>query len=469
MNFTLGRGDEMAKTSTPGNVLISKLNEIRIINPIFFYSGSTLVLTFLLGFLFIIIDFLSIAAFFLDIAFIAFLLTFIGYTSTDHFNNLIEPVIEFIKQAYARSKVGTIFGIFIIVMISAVIYSIILQINLLSHSILAIFVASDLIFVSVGLTMIIRVRKFANFAHAEFIMVGIYSGITLNTILGNHGGEWYNLIFFQLIIAFLGAGLIGILSELLVFRPLTRRNATPLSLMVASIGLGLVIRQSIQEVHGSIPRTYPPNFPDIFREWADIPVLGVFFAEQTRWDLPGNLPIIIPRADLWGLIFMILTITGLQYIFKNTTMGISMRATADDPDLAEITGINTSRVIYFTWFVSSGVSGMGALFLFKSSQIQPGIGFAQLLLIFSVVVLGGFDSFEGTVVSGFIISYSMSAAVIFNNQMHTAQKNSELLDKMIFWSTSGDWKLVIAFAIIIVVLIFRPRGIFGLVDPKSKL
>jgi branched-subunit amino acid ABC-type transport system permease component len=207
----------------------------------------------------------------------------------------------------------------------------------------------------------------------------------------------------------------------------------------------------------------------VFDNWGSIPILGVLFDERTNFDLPGNLPVNIPRADMWGLIFMIVTILGLQYIFKNTTMGIAMRATADDPELAQITGINTRRVIYFTWFISSGVSGMGALFLFKSAQIQPGSGFVQLLLIFAVVVLGGFDSFEGTVISGFIVSYSMSAAVIFNNRMQIAQQESELIDRMVFWSTSGDWKLVVAFAIIIVVLIFRPRGIFGLVDPKSKL
>jgi branched-subunit amino acid ABC-type transport system permease component len=468
VNSIWGRGDEMSETITSKNWYL-KLIEFREIYPIFVYSLITFVITLLLGIILYLLGTIGPAAILLDIAFISFVFTFLGYTSTDHFNNIMNPVISKLQDYYARSKVLTIIGIFLAVMILAAILSILTQINLVSHSILAIFVASDLIFVSVGLTMSIRVRKFANFAHAEFAMVGIYTGITLNEILGSGGNEWYDLIFFQVIIAFFGAGIVGVLSELLVFRPLTRRNATPLSLMVASIGLGLILRQSIQEVHGSIPRTYPPKFPDFFDSLADIPVLGVLFADQTRWDLPGNLPVTIPRADLWGLIFMILTIFGLQYIFKNTTMGIAMRATADDPDLAEITGINTSRVIYFTWFVSAGVTGMGALFLFKSSQIQPGSGFVQLLLIFAVVILGGFDSFEGTVISGFILSYSMTAAVVFNNRMHIAQKNSELLDHMVFWSTSGDWKLVVGFVIIIVVLIFRPRGIFGLVDPQSKL
>ena len=146
-----------------------------------------------------------------------------------------------------------------------------------------------------------------------------------------------------------------------------------------------------------------------------------------------------------------------------------MRATADDDDLAQITGINTKRVIYWTWFIAAGVTGMAGIYFFEASQIQPGSGFIQLLLIFAVVILGGFDSFEGTVISGFIISFTMTVAVILNSELGRIEKQNELLDKMVFWSPSGDWKLVVAFAIIIVVLIFRPRGIFGLIDPRSKL
>ena len=63
----------------------------------------------------------------------------------------------------------------------------------------------------------------------------------------------------------------------------------------------------------------------------------------------------------------------------------------------------------------------------------------------------------------------MTVAVILNSELGRIEKQNEILDKMVFWSTSGDWKLVVAFAIIIVVLIFRPRGIFGLIDPRSKL
>ena len=112
---------------------------------------------------------------------------------------------------------------------------------------------------------------------------------------------------------------------------------------------------------------------------------------------------------------------------------------------------------------------MGALFFLESSNIIPFSGFAALLLIFAVVTLGGFDSFEGTLISGFIISFSMTASVIVNQILSNYEQTSPTVDKLVFWNTSGDWKFATPFAVIILVLFVRPRGIYGLVDPNSKL
>jgi branched-subunit amino acid ABC-type transport system permease component len=90
-------------------------------------------------------------------------------------------------------------------------------------------------------------------------------------------------------------------------------------------------------------------------------------------------------------------------------------------------------------------------------------------VIFAVVIFGGFDSFEGTLVSAFIVSASMTLTVIFNSRMGELSDEYEFIDSVVFWSTSGDWVQVVPFAIIIIVLFIRPRGLFGVVDPRSKL
>ena len=374
------------------------------------------------------------------------------------------------------------------------ILTLITRINFLQQTVFAIVVAANLIMASVGLTLTTRVRKFSNFAQSEFLIVGIYVSVALgiattkylerNFIFMYNIFSTFELFFIELLLAFVITGLVGVLSEILIFGPLAKREATPLSLMVGSIGLGLILRQTVQEIYGSVPRTSAPKYPEIFDEIGDslhefgqIPVIGwIFnfismpFAESTKFYF-FNVGVIfrISRDETWAIIVCFFTLYLLHYIFTKTTLGVSMRATADDDDLAQITGINTKRVIYWTWFIAAGVTGMAGIYFFEASQIQPGSGFIQLLLIFAVVILGGFDSFEGTVISGFIISFTMTVAVILNSELGRIEKQNELLDKMVFWSTSGDWKLVVAFAIIIVVLIFRPRGIFGLIDPRSKL
>ncbi len=346
------------------------------------------------------------------------------------------------------------------------------RINYVQQLSLMIVTASNLILVSVGLTLTTRVRKFSNFAHAEFAIIGIYTAIAIKNAAAEagHVNPWYQWIYFEIPLAFVLAGIVGILSEFLVFGPLTRRNASSFSLMVSSIGIGMIIRQTVQEIFSAIPKTASPHYPGFFDTIGEIPIIGILFRDRSTYWI-GTRDVLISRDEVWAVITMILTVLALRYLFTRTTLGMSMRATSDDAELAQISGINTQFVIYSTWFIAAGVTGMGALFLFEASQIQPGSGFVQLLLIFAVVTLGGFDSFEGTLISGFIISFSMTAATMLNSSIGRLERSSdsEFIDAIVFWNTGGDWKLVAPFAIIVVVLLFRPRGIFGVVDPRSKL
>jgi branched-chain amino acid transport system permease protein len=441
---------------------------------------------------------LTIAAFFFNVSILGFILLFLEFLKRERFkkfiNALIFPLVEYYKKKdYKKFTFRVLFWLFLMYLV-LLILTLFTRINFLQQTVFAIVVAANLIMASVGLTLTTRVRKFSNFAQSEFLIVGIYVSVALgiattkylerNFLFMYNIFSTFELFFIELLLAFVITGLVGVLSEILIFGPLAKRDATPLSLMVGSIGLGLILRQTVQEIYGSVPRTSAPKYPEIFDEIGDslhefgqIPVIGwIFnfismpFAESTKFYF-FNVGVIfrISRDETWAIIVCFFTLYLLQYIFTKTTLGVSMRATADDDDLAQITGINTKRVIYWTWFIAAGVTGMAGIYFFEASQIQPGSGFIQLLLIFAVVILGGFDSFEGTVISGFIISFTMTVAVILNSELGRIEKQNELLDKMVFWSTSGDWKLVVAFAIIIVVLIFRPRGIFGLIDPRSKL
>ncbi len=352
--------------------------------------------------------------------------------------------------------------------------------NYFAQTIFSISRAALFIMVSVGLTLTTRVLKFANFAHAEFLVVGVYTAIAMYRspffTTSCIGSFCMDNIFVVMVFAFIVTGIIAVIGEILVFGPLRKRNATPLSLMVASIGLGLIIRQLIAEIFGSTLQRAEPRYPGFFDTIGEnltglggIGIfLGVWFNQFTDLDLPGGVySIRMNRTDVWGITVMVLMITALKILFTKTELGISMRATADDESLAQISGINTQRVVYWTWFIAGGVTGVGALFLLGPTNTQPASGFLQLLIIFSVVTLGGFDSFEGTLVSGFIISFIQAFTIIANEEIRAIER--ELGRKIVFWSTNQDWSLFGPFLVIIIVLIVRPRGIFGLIDPKAKL
>lgn len=395
--------------------------------------------------------------------------------------------------------------------------------NLLLNLVGMIVNASTLILISMGLTLTTRVRKFGNFAHSESITVGLFFSIPLYGLFPNLN------LFLLIIFIFIITGIVGILGEILVFGPLQVRDSTPLTLMVGSIGFGLVIRQLSQEIWGGLfqnpiaPR-YPGFFDQLGEKLANSVIVeislvlgllaGVYFGYRKynnrvdtvisgiigllaglavsnllvfgmikksvlpiglvdffglKFQLFDTIDIIILRDQVWAFSFMLIAVLIFRTILTKTTLGISMRATADDMELAQIAGINTKRVIYWTWFLAAGITGAGALLRFSSASFFPGAGFRLLLIIFAVVILGGFDSFEGTLISAFIIAFVQSLTVVVNTELVGWEQTNPDIDKLVFWTASRDWTFVVPFAMIIIVLLFRPRGIFGLVDPRSKL
>ncbi len=404
-----------------------------------------------------------------------------------------QALYEYLPKQHKRRKSLSYSWLFFLSLLMAAYYYILLDFlswalgdNLFKQALTTIVNASTLIMISVGLTLVTRVRKFANFSHAELVTTGVYVAIGINSMswARNLG---LNTIFLQIIWAFLITGGVAVLGERLVFGPLTKRDATPLTLMVASIGYGLIIRQVIQEIFTALPKQPAPIYPSFWTEenilspLEGIPIIGSFLAgfvglfvkerSKFNWDtlLGYHVELFITRNESFAILIMIIIILSMRYMFTKTTLGISMRATADDPDLAQISGIDTQRVITYTWFIAGGVTGVGAIFRFEASSVTPAAGFVLLLLIFAVVTLGGFDSFEGTLVAAFIVETARSLTVIINGRLALLEQKSPLVDTLVFWETSGDWKAVTAFFIIIVVLIVRPRGIFGLIDPRSKL
>ena len=203
-----------------------------------------------------------------------------------------------------------------------------------------------------------------------------------------------------------------------MWAPMRRRGAGMLQLLLMAIGLAFVIRYGIQFVWGTELRQLDVN----------------------RTDTVTFLDLRIGRTQLIVIIVGFVTLIATGLMLRLTLLGKRMRALSDNLDLAETSGINTSRVILYTWLFAAGLAGLAGVFAGAITQLQPELGFELLLPIFAAVVLGGIGNAFGALTAGIVLGV------------------------VIEWSTlfiASGLKLAVGFIILIIVLIIRPEGIFG--------
>ncbi|NJD77886.1 MAG: branched-chain amino acid ABC transporter permease [Candidatus Methanoperedens sp.] len=271
------------------------------------------------------------------------------------------------------------------------------------------------VMIAVGLTMIYRVLKFANFSHAELVTFGAYTAYIINVSLGLN-------LFYGLVVAFFLTGLLGIASDRLVFKKLRSKGSSVISMMIASIGIGLVVRQSIQEVWGPQIRWYE-------------------FESKTYELLGGSITMlhIYIIAISTAIIFL------LHFLFTRTKLGKAMRGVSDNPQLAMASGIDTEKILLWVWFIGGGLAGIGGVLRGADTRLVPLLGWEVLLSAFAVVILGGIGSFYGAILAAYLLGFAENFGVVLLSEL----------------SISTGYRPAIAFIILILVLLLKPWGIMG--------
>ena len=264
---------------------------------------------------------------------------------------------------------------------------------------------------AVGLTLVYGILKLVNFAHGDFLTFGAYMAFVVNI-------TWGAPLVLAILFAIAATALLGVALEKVMWGPMRARGAGMLQLLLMAIGLALVIRYVIQFFFGT--------------ELRQLDVNNVATAEFLGLSIGRTFLVVI----LVG--FVVLIATGLM--LRYTLLGKRMRALSDNLELAETSGIDTSRVILYTWVFAAGSAGLAGVFAGAVTQLQPELGFEFLLPIFAAVVLGGIGNAFGALASGIILGV------------------------VIEWSTffiDPGFKLGVGFLVLIIVLIVRPQGIFG--------
>ena len=280
---------------------------------------------------------------------------------------------------------------------------------------------------AIGLTLVYRVMKFPNFVHAEFLTFGAYSAYAVNQYLGLG-------LFAGSISSFVASGFLAVISYRFVFSKLENVSSSGTttkltSMLIASIGLGFIFRHSIQEIWGANVLYFNIEAPAIYE---------YFTARFTSFYL-----IIILSS--------ILLVLFLHVFLTYTNLGKSILATSDNPGLSLISGIDTDRVIYTVWFLSGGTAGFAGFLRGVDTRLSPWLGWNVLLIAFAVVILGGIGSFYGAIIAAYIIGFVENIGVV-------ALINLDL---------PTSYRPAIAFSILILMLIFRPQGLFSTASDRK--
>ncbi|QLD89317.1 branched-chain amino acid ABC transporter permease [Natronomonas salina] len=298
--------------------------------------------------------------------------------------------------------------------------------------------SSIIVLGSVGLSLVYSIADFANFAHGDTMTVGAYSALVAFGFVGGVGGAVLGLpvgFFLALCVGIAAAALVAIVTEKLIYEPL---DVGSLGLLITSIGIAFIYRGVIQ--------------------------MG-FSADATRFGVPPLRPIeaLVPYGvritehDVAIVITAIVLVVGLHVLLQYTDLGRKMRAMADNPELARVSGIRTDRIRLWTWVIGAGLAGAGGVFLGLFNNLSPRMGFNLLLLVFAAVILGGIGSVYGAMLGGFLIGMIRQLTPILSDLGSVLP----LVPDTFGIPIGIEYAEAIVFLIMVAVLLVRPSGIAG--------
>jgi branched-chain amino acid transport system permease protein len=276
--------------------------------------------------------------------------------------------------------------------------------------------------IALGYTMVYGVLRFINFAHSDVFMVGAFIGYYLGKLVPE-GTLWGGLLV--MLGAMIGCALLGMTIERLAYRRL--RGGPTLNVLITAIGVSLLLEYSGQKFFGAAPRTFPALFPAKNFQIGGGP--------------HGEGGLVLSTNQIVVIVVTVALMIGLQFIVHRTKIGTAMRAVSLNPKAAQLVGVNNDVVISFTFALGSALAAAGGiLYAVNYPSIDPLMGVMPGLKAFVAAVLGGIGNIPGAALGGLILGTT-----------ETFVNGSQ-------WSTYKD---AIAFAILIIILLFRPAGLLG--------
>jgi branched-chain amino acid transport system permease protein len=296
--------------------------------------------------------------------------------------------------------------------------------------------------IALGYTMVYGILELINFAHGEIFMTGAFIGVAMLILMTGMG--WIAsmpailALILVLIVTSILTGFMGVGIERLAYRPL--RNSPKLITLISAIGVSFLLQDLVRFITEYKRGNYILTGPSMFTEKFTIKFSSLSSSFSDAFFKTSTLILVVA---------VVIMMIGLDFFVNKTKWGMAMRAVAQDRETASLMSINVNKVISLTFFIGSALGGAtGVLFAVQYGTIDPYIGFILGLKAFTAAVLGGIGNIRGAMAGGIMLGLlEMFAA-----------SNLKLLTGGVF---GAEYKDVFAFAILIVVLIFKPEGLFG--------
>ncbi|MFC7136007.1 branched-chain amino acid ABC transporter permease [Halobaculum litoreum] len=287
--------------------------------------------------------------------------------------------------------------------------------------------SSIIVLASIGLSLVYSIADFANFAHGDTMTVGAYSALVTFGFVGGLGARFLGLplgFFVALAVGVAVAALVAVITQRFLYDAM---DVDSIGMLITSIGVAFVYRALIQFQFGS-----------------DFVEFGIQVLRPIEFLIPFGVRMTL--HDVAIIVSAAILVAGLHTLLQYTDLGRKMRATADNPSLARVSGIRVDRITLWTWVIGAGLAGAGGVFLGLYNQISPRMGFNILLVVFAAVILGGIGSVYGAMLGGFLIGMINQLTPILTD---------------VGIPIGIEYANAIAFVIMVAVLLVRPNGIAG--------
>lgn len=322
------------------------------------------------------------------------------------------------------AMVGAIVLVLLLIVIAAIVQGVTYQ-RLVSLTAWGVMLGGVIALGAIGLTLIYGVLRFPNFSHGAMVTLGAYVALTVVMIwpgqspeLGPFSFGWDLIV--GLIVAMPVVGLVALALDRLVYRRLRVQKSSLVLFAMASLAMAFFLRSMIYLLWGS-------DF-HFYYQGRSHPALHLPFGMRVQPD------------QLFILGLALVMVAALYLLLGRTRLGKAMRATANNPELAQVRGINTERVIAWSWVMSGALAAAGGVMYGLASQLRPEMGFWLLLPMFAAVIMGTIGNPRGALVGALIIGVTVQVSTAFMNPAYGP---------------------AVAFLLMIVTLLLRPQGLFG--------